>query len=234
MTNLSVVLSTYNEAANIRETINKLLLKKLVKEIIIIDDNSNDDTVSIINSIKNEKIFLHVRKNTKGFASSFIYGIMMSKGDYILRFDVDMHSEIELFLNSFEKNMENDCVIFSRYVDDGKDLRSAYRRVPSFILNRISQFMLSEKIKDYTSCVMFFKRDILQDCFPNNTYYANFIIEFVYSLILKNKKVIEIGYVQNKNTENNSKSAPSIISFMKNGLFYLATILKCFIKRLFN
>ena len=31
----------------------------------------------------------------------------MSKGDYILRFDVDMHSEIELFLNSFEKNMEN-------------------------------------------------------------------------------------------------------------------------------
>ena len=53
MTNLSVVLSTYNEAANIRETINKLLLKESVKEIIIIDDNSNDETVSIINSIKN-------------------------------------------------------------------------------------------------------------------------------------------------------------------------------------
>ena len=227
MTNLSVVLSTYNEAANIRETINKLLLKKLVKEIIIIDDNSNDDTVSIINSIKNEKIFLHVRKNTKGFASSFIYGIMMSKGDYILRFDVDMHSEIELFLNSFEKNMENDCVIFSRYVDDGKDLRSAYRRVPSFILNRISQFMLSEKIKDYTSCVMFFKRDILQDCFPNNTYYANFIIEFVFFLILKKKNYSEVGFIQKKNTELNSKSSPNILGFLKNGFFYLLTIFRC-------
>ena len=180
MSNLSVVLSTYNEAENIQATIEKLLTKNSVKEIIIVDDNSTDGTINIINNIKNDKVFLHIRKNTKGFASAFIYGIVMSKGDYILRFDVDMHSEVDFFIKTFDTKQDNDCVIFSRYVIDGKDLRGLYRRIPSLFINKLSQYMISKKIKDYTSCVMFFKKDLLQDCFPKNTYYANFIIEFVY------------------------------------------------------
>ena len=74
---------------------------------------------------------------------------------------------------------------------------------------------------------MFFKKDILSDILPQNSYYANFIIEFIFSLILKKKNYLEIGFVQKKVTEINSKSFPSVLGFLKNGFFYLITIFKC-------
>ena len=178
MNNLSIVLSTYNDENNIRQTLTKLINNSLVSEVIIIDDNSNDQTVRIINEIKNNKIRLFIRKNTKGFASAFIFGLTMTNCEYIMRFDVDMHSEIDLFLDTFEKNTDKECLIFSRYVSNGDDQRSFYRKLPSLIINKLCQYLLSNKIKDYTSCIMFFKKDLLMDIMPKNTRYANFIIEF--------------------------------------------------------
>jgi rSAM/selenodomain-associated transferase 2 len=51
---ISVIIPTYNEATNIRATIQTLLLNdenNLIKEIIIADSSSNDDTVSIAQSL---------------------------------------------------------------------------------------------------------------------------------------------------------------------------------------
>ena len=234
MNNLSIVLSTYNEENNIEQTLTKLLNNASIKEVIIVDDSSTDNTVDIINHFKNDKIKLFIRKTTKGFASAFIFGVVMSSGKYILRFDLDMHTEIDFFIKTFQENKDKDCVIFSRYVKNGFDSRGNYRKISSLLLNTICQYLLSKKIKDYTSCIMFFKRDLLSDIFPQNSYYANFIIEFVFSLILKNKDYLEIGFNQKKNTELNSKSAPNILAFLKNGFFYLITILKCLFLRIKN
>ena len=234
MSNLSIVLSTYNEESNIEQALVKLIKKESVKEIIVVDDNSTDRTTDIVNSLNNNKIKLFIRKKTRGFASSFLFGIIMSREDYILRFDLDMHAEIDFFIDSFENNKDRDCVIFSRYTYNGGDIRSNYRRMPSLFLNKLCQFLLSNKIKDYTSCIMFFKRDLLSDILPQNSYYANFIIEFAYHLILKKKDYLEIGFIQKKNTELNSKSSPSILGFFKNGFFYLITIFKCVLLRIKN
>ena len=234
MNNLSIVLSTYNEVNNIKQTLTKLVSKESVSEIIIVDDNSTDGTSDIIKTMNNDKIKLFVRKKTKGFASAFIFGIMMSNGNHILRFDLDMYSEIDFFIDTFEKNKDRDCVIFSRYILGGKDLRGSYRKISSFILNKLCQFLLSHRIKDYTSCIMFFKRNLLSDILPQNSYYANFIVEFSFSLILKKKNFLEIPFTQKKNTELNSKSSPSILGFLKNGFFYLITILKCVLSKINN
>ena len=227
MNDLSIILCTYNESSNIKQTLTQLTNRISVKEIIIIDDNSTDGTADIIRNFKNDKIKLFIRKETRGFASAYIFGILMSNGNYILRFDVDMYLEIEFFIDTFEKNRDRDCVIFSRYVTNGNDVRSAYRKISSLILNKTCQYLLSNKIKDYTSCIMFFKRDLLSDILPQNSYYANFIIEFVFLLIIKKKNYLEIGFVQKKETELNSKSAPNISKFLKNSFFYLITMFKC-------
>ena len=62
MNDLSVILCSYNEEKNIGKTLKKLLKYNTIKEIIIIDDNSTDKTISIIKSIRNKKIRLYVRK----------------------------------------------------------------------------------------------------------------------------------------------------------------------------
>ena len=119
MNNLSVILCTYNEGSNIQQALEKLINRNEVDEIIIIDDSSTDDTVKIISSFNNNKIKCVVRKKAKGFASAFIYGLFISNGKNILRFDVDMHDDIDFFLNNFNKNQDFDCIIFSRYINGG-------------------------------------------------------------------------------------------------------------------
>jgi len=232
LNNLSIVLCSYNEALNIYPTLIKLTNKNFIKEIIIIDDNSTDGTIKLINEFNDPKINLIVRKKESGFASAFIKGINLATGKYILRFDFDMHDDINFFLENFlliEKSV--DLLIFSRYVDYGSDERSIYRNIPSHILNLVCSFFLSNKVKDYTSCIMILKKSLLSECYPKQTNYANFIIEFVYDVIIKKKNIKEIGFIQKKNTENNSKSAPNILKFFLNGLLYFSTIFKCFFKK---
>jgi hypothetical protein len=102
------------------------------------------------------------------------------------------------------------------------------------MLNWICRHVLSTKIKDYTSCIIIFNKKILNEVNINNTSYANFIIEFCYDLIVQNKNFIEVPFIQSKNTEKNSKSAPNLKTFFKNGLYYASTIIKCYLKKKFT
>ena len=233
MNKLSIILCSYNEENNIKLTLENLIDKECVAEIIVVDDNSQDNTVTIINNFNNAKIKLYSRKNTKGFASAFIFGLMMSKETNVLRFDVDMHSSIDYFLQVYLENRQADCVIFSRYVKNGTDQRNNLRKISSFVLNKVCQIFLSNKIKDYTSCIFFFNKKILQDIQIKNTSYANFIIYFVFDLIKKKKSYLEVPFVQELSTQNNSKSAPNLLIFCKNGFFYLITIASCLLKKFF-
>ncbi len=227
MNNLSIVLCSYNEEKFIEKTLLKLIKKEIVTEIIIVDDNSNDQTINIIKNINHNKIKLFVRKDIKGFASALNYGISKTNNDNILRFDIDMYSEIDYLLEKYREYSKKDCIIFSRYISNGEDQRSAYRKYPSLIINKICNYLLSSKIKDYTSCIMVFKKNILEDVPIKNTLYANFIIEFVFLMIKKNKNFLEVPFIQTQNTEENSKSAPNFFTFIKNGSLYLITIIKC-------
>ena len=233
MNKLSVVLCTFNEEICIKKTLDILINEEIISEIIIVDDNSRDKTIEIIKKIKNKKIKLYIRKKIKGFASALIYGIKKTNYDYILRFDADMYLNIKSFIKNFKKYNNKDCIIFSRYLTKGKDLRGNFRKYSSLILNWICRHLLSTKIKDYTSCIMIFNKRILNEVKINNTSYANFIIEFCFDLIVKNKNFIEVPFIQSKNTEKNSKSAPNLNTFFKNGLYYASTIISCYLKKKF-
>ena len=81
----SIVLCTYNEGKYIEESIKKL--KNHIKnlELIIVDDNSKDETRNIIEKINsNNEIKLIHRTKTKGLASAFLTDLWNgSQFDYI-------------------------------------------------------------------------------------------------------------------------------------------------------
>jgi len=232
MTKLTTILCTFNEEKSIKKTLDILTNEKIISEIIIVDDNSNDKTIEIIKKFKNKKIKFFIRKKIKGFASALIYGIKKANYEHILRFDVDMYFNIKYFIETFKKYENKDCIIFSRYVKRGKDLRGNFRKFSSLILNLICKYLLSAKINDYTSCTMIFNKKILNEVKIKNTLYANFIVEFCFDLIVKNINFIEVPFIQSKNTQENSKSAPNLKTFIKNGTDYASTIIKCFVKKI--
>jgi glycosyltransferase involved in cell wall biosynthesis len=53
--NLSVIIPVYNEAEHIREIVKRVQSTKLTKEIIIVDDGSEDGTRSILQELDGKK-----------------------------------------------------------------------------------------------------------------------------------------------------------------------------------
>ena len=115
MRNLSIVLSTYNEVENIKVALDSSVNHTADKEIIVIDDNSSDGTIDILENYKHPKMKFVVRKNIRGLASAFIDGIKLSSGDYILRFDLDMCNSINHLMKTFENIKDEEDNIFKIY-----------------------------------------------------------------------------------------------------------------------
>ena len=79
---ISIILSTYNEATIIKESINKIFSTIENVEVVVVDDNSNDGTFEIINSIENKNLKVFSRKS-RGLASAFLLGMINTDSDYV-------------------------------------------------------------------------------------------------------------------------------------------------------
>ena len=227
---VSLILSTYNEATVIEDTINKILENLESVEIILVDDNSTDGTFDKVIKMNNPNVKAYSRK-TRGLASAFLLGLINSSSNIVGWLDSNM-GDLAKKLPEMKKQLDdNDIVILSRYVDGGKDLRSRHRILSSYIINLFCQKMLSNKIKDYTSGVFLMKRDVLLSVVPISTGHGEFFIEFVYKALKNGKKIIEIPYVHPPDVEGMSKTASSFFRFTKLGFNYFIRIFQCLLKR---
>src|SRR5580693_9407081 len=92
--NLSVVIITFNEEANIARTLASVrpLVADGKGEIILVDSGSTDRTVEIAKSF-GAKVFV---EQWKGFAAQKNSAIDKATGDWILSLDADEEVESEL------------------------------------------------------------------------------------------------------------------------------------------
>jgi len=91
MKKLSVIIPTFNEQNTITRIISrvkKLKLKKISKEIIVVDDGSTDGSVNKIKQLKNIKTVFQPVNQGKGAAIRA--GLKKATGDYILIQDADL------------------------------------------------------------------------------------------------------------------------------------------------
>ena len=230
----SIILCTYNESNYVKETVEKLQHGIENLELIVVDDDSSDETRNIINdSNKDNKIKLIHRKKTRGLASAFMTGLMHCTGDKIGWIDCNMSELIHKF-KEMEASLESghDIAILSRYIDGGGDKRKPLRALSSKYLNLICRFFLGSKIKDYTSGIFLMKRKILYKVAFLPYRHGEFFIEFIENVIRKEFKVQEIPYVQMKDDDLvASKTAGSFIRFFYLGFIYFLRILKTVLRK---
>ena len=79
---ISVILSTYNEEQFIEKTINEIFNLDIDAEVIVVDDNSKDQTQKIVKSISNSNLRLIPRKS-RGLAAACMVGLIYSKSDIV-------------------------------------------------------------------------------------------------------------------------------------------------------
>ena len=89
---VSIIIPMYNEAKNAKFVIRTIQNQNLQDfEIVCVNDNSNDNTLSVLEELKEEdpRITILTNKSNRGVLYNRIYGALMSKGEYVTFLDAD-------------------------------------------------------------------------------------------------------------------------------------------------
>ena len=109
---VSVVMAAFNEENVIQKAITSICMQSFDNwELIVIDDGSTDDTVSIANSLAERNSRIVVLKNDKniGLAASLNKGVSLSHGEYIARMDADdvsLPDRLKLQIDYMDNNLD--------------------------------------------------------------------------------------------------------------------------------
>lgn len=119
---LSVVIPTYNEAANIGPLLTalKATMGTIPVEYVVVDDDSRDGTPAAAAAAAPEARVI-VRTDEKGLATAVVRGMREAKGTYVAVMDADFQHPPAAVLSMLEKALDEDAdlVIGSRYAAGG-------------------------------------------------------------------------------------------------------------------
>jgi dolichol-phosphate mannosyltransferase len=228
MKKVTVVLPTYNEKENIVELINRIssCIKGYTLQIIVVDDNSPDETWKIVSIMKNPFVKVIRRMSERGIASAIGEGVKRAEGDYVVWMDCDMSLPPEKIPQLLKRLDEGyDIAIGSRYVEGGKDSRPFIRQSTSYMINLYARLILGYGIRDYDSGFIAVKREVFSVVkFPAYGY-GEYFIEFVYKSAKKGYKITEVGYNNVDRTKGTSKTASSVFMLLKYGMQYAKKVI---------
>jgi len=166
---LTVIIPTFNEEENIErmvlavDTICKS--HNITEEVLVVDDNSIDNTITIVKSLMADHPFLHllVRTENPGLSPSIYDGIINAEVDLVQCIDCDFShppEKIPIFYHIL-KNEGYDMVIGSRYVTGGEVINwPVVRRVLSSGAALFSRLLIPH-VKDSGSGFFAINRHIL-------------------------------------------------------------------------
>jgi len=230
---VSIILATYNERENIVDTIQGILdqVKRPV-EVIVVDDDSPDETWRLAAGLGDPAVKVIRRVATRGLASAFNRGIIESRGEIVGWMDADMSMPPSLLPSMLEKLDEHDVVVGSRYVEGGRDERAPLRVWASYVINRLASLVLGYGIRDYDSGFVVLRRSVFDKVSVIPTGYGAYFMEFLYACRRKGLTVCEVPYVFRDRAKGVSKSAPSLYRFLRTGLGYVLRIVMARLRRI--
>ena len=230
---VSIILATYNERENICHTVAEVFRHVRAQvEVIVVDDDSPDETWKLVARMNDERVKLIRRVSTRGLASAFNRGIIESRGDVVGWMDADTCMPPHLLPTMIDKLQQYDVVVGSRYVAGASDNRHWLRVLASKCINRFAGLVLGYGIKDYDSGFVVLRRTVFDRVSLIPTGYGAYFMEFLYTCRRKGLTVCEVPYAFTDRTKGVSKSAPSLWRFFWTGLGYVVRVLAARLRRI--
>ncbi len=167
---IMVVMPTYNEAGNLLPIVAELMTLELDDlQILIIDDDSPDGTGQIADDLANQyadQVHVIHRQGKLGLGTAYVTGFhyaLDSGADYVVQMDADFSHSPSYIPALLDKARENDVVIGSRYVAEGRldEQWSPWRRFLSWGGNAYARAVTGLRVHDATGGFRCFRREAL-------------------------------------------------------------------------
>lgn len=162
---ISVCMATYNGEKFIQQQIDSILEQLSDNdELIISDDGSIDDTISIIKKYTDKRVFLYNNNNLNGVAHNFENALKYATGDFIFLSDQDDIWEKNKISCVVKELANYDCVLHNAHLINANgdflnsDLFSIYKTRKGYVKNLFRN--------TFVGCCMAFKRDLLKIILP--------------------------------------------------------------------
>ncbi len=235
---LSVVIPAYNEEGNISETVMTLYQvlqkEKIDHEIIVINDNSKDNTLQILNDLKQStpSLVFHTNPGPNGFGYAVRYGLEHFTGDCVAIMMADLSDDpADLVKFYFTMRARNcDCVFGNRWMRGGKvyDYPQPKRFLNRFVNNLIS-WSLGLKYNDLTNAFKLYKRETIYGLKPFLSPHFNLTLELPLKAIVR-----KYSYTYIPNSWRNRKTGESKLKIREMGSRYFFIYLYCLIEKFFS
>lgn len=198
MMRLSVIIPAYNEEKTIKKVIGKVKkvrLKNISKEIIVVDNFSDDGTRDILKNLDDGslKIFYHDKNRGKG--TSIKTGIKNSTGGIILIQDADLEYNPDDYGKLLKPIMENKAeVVYGSRIDAAKSSPENMYLL-YYIGNRLLTFMTNllygVKISDMATGYKVFRKDVVKGINLKSKGF-DFDTEITAKILKKGYKIYEV------------------------------------------
>jgi dolichol-phosphate mannosyltransferase len=226
---LSIVIPAYNEEGSIAQTVqalyDALYARNIQHEIVVINDNSKDNTLEILRklSLSIPSLVVFTNKGPNGFGYAVRLGLDKFKGDCVAVVMADL-SDDPLDLIAFYD------VFGSRFIKGGAthdypQLKRLINRIANFIV-RISMGM---RYNDTTNAFKLYKRHTIEGIQPLLSPHFNLTIELPLKAIVRG-----YSYAVLPNSWTNRKTGESKLKIREMGSRYFFILMYCLIEKYFS
>jgi len=214
-----VIIPTYNEVQNIQKIIPMVLQQDPRLDILVVDDNSPDNTAEAVVrwSKKTKRIHLLKRKGKLGLGTAYVEGFryaLEKKYPLIFQMDADLSHDPDEIPNFLKIVDQSDVILGSRYIQGVNVVNWPISRLLlSWFANLYSRVITGMPVRDATGGYKCFHRAVLESINLDNIHsdgYA-FQIEMSFKAWKKGFRVKEIPIVFVDRNIGDSKMNPGIV-----------------------
>lgn len=200
---ISVVIPLFNKEKQIKRTIDSVLNQEFDDfEVVVINDGSTDNSLHIVEAIKDSRIRIITQQNS-GVAAARNRGIKEASGDYVLLLDADDQLLPGALNVVFDTDMADIVVAsFLQTDEDGKVVRKAINKSYGLLDNPYKSFYEGELYLRMGN--MFIRREVIYSAgllLTEMTLYEDleWILRLIDSRLVFCKKNIVLKYVRGEN-----------------------------------
>lgn len=222
MPEISIIIPVYNEEKLVEKALQEVFVLDMDKEIIVIDDASNDGTKERLKELQNKFEFklVEVVKN-QGKGNAIRAGLSQSNSFWAIVFDADLEYQAEdirrLLLEAKKQENKKSAVYGSRFLGKYNNKLSIHY-FANQILTWITNLFFGLKLTDMETCLKLCPTKILRNLNLKAKRFE-FEPEITARLAKKKIKIIEISINYSRRTYQEGKK----IKF-KDGIIALKTL----------